>query len=104
MKIRDILEAQLQQLGAKKVTPKIHPNASRWGSKYIAYTSLSGATHLFIFLGANGAVRTGSAPAFSTSAPFLRDKLLARHTAQQAAAAKRPKPVLIFGTVDDLGL
>lgn len=103
MSIRATLEAQLQQLGSRKVTPTIHPNSARWGTKYIAYTSLSGASHLFIFLGANGAVRIGSAPAFSTSAPFLRDKLLARAKAQESRKPRAPR-VVQFGTVDDLGL
>lgn len=91
------LEAQLQQLGARKATAKEFPQIARWGHKYVVYTSLSGAPHLFIFLGRAGAVRTGSAPAFSQAAPFLREKLLAR-AAKQATFPKR------YATAEDINL
>lgn len=87
----EIFEAQLQQLGARKAKPSEFPQMHRWGNKYVVYTSLSGARHLFIFLGKAGAVRTGTSPAFSISALNLRDKLLARHKAQQDAKAATQK-------------
>jgi len=76
--IQQTLEAQLQALGSRKVTVKDYPQSYRWGQKYIAYTSLSGRTDYFIFLGSAGAVRTGQSPAFCTPNEALKEKLLAR--------------------------
>lgn len=101
MTLRATLEAQLQQLGARKATAKEFPQVARWGHKYVAYTSLSRNPNLFIFLGASGAVRTGSAPAFSSSAPILRDKLLARAAVQAKA---QPKAAKRYATAKDIEL
>lgn len=86
MTLQQTLEAQLQQLGARRARPQEFPQVARWGQKYLAYTSLSKNPNLFIFLGSAGAVRTGSSPAFSSSAPILRQKLLDRAEAQAKAA------------------
>ena len=85
------LEAQLQQLGSRRVKVSEFPQASRWGDKYIAYTSLSGNLSTFIFLGRLGAVRVGQSPSNAKAGMFLREKLLARAHAQQAKP-KRTKP------------
>lgn len=101
MTLQQTLEAQLQQLGSRKARAQEFPQVARWGKKYLAYTSLSGRPGLFIFLGSAGAVRTGTSPAFSSSAPFLRDKLLARAAAQAAAATPRRAKALPTMTLAD---
>lgn len=83
MKIAQVLESQLQQLGSRKVTEKEFLQAKRWGNRYIAYTSLSGSLSTFIFIGALGSCRTGPSPAQARPNPFLREKLLHRHLLQQ---------------------
>lgn len=84
MTIQQTLEAQLQQLGSRRVRASEFPQSARWGTKFLAYTSLSGASHTFIFLGALGACRTGSSPSSSREAGFLKEKLLKRAAHQQA--------------------
>jgi len=86
------LEAQLQQLGSRRVKVSEFPQASRWGDKYVAYTSLSGSLSLFIFLGRLGAVRVGQSPSSARPGTFLREKLLARALAQHAPPKKQAKP------------
>lgn len=89
MKIATILETQLQQLGSRRVTEKEFLQAKRWGSKYVAYTSLTGSLSTFIFIGTLGSCRTGASPSAAKPNPFLREKLLHRHLLQQ----EHKKPV-----------
>lgn len=101
--IKSILETQLQQLGSRKVTAKEFPQSSRWGHKFSAWTSLSGSSTTFIFIGTLGACRMGQSPSNSTSAWALKEKLLARQTAQDLRArppkGQSPKGTL---TMEDL--
>ncbi len=94
MTIQQTLEAQLQQLGARRVRANEFPQAARWGTKFLAYTSLSGSKDTFIFLGALGACRTGASPSSSKEAGFLKEKLLARAAHQQAQAKLKPKSAI----------
>lgn len=94
MTIQQTLEAQLQQLGSRKVTVKEFPQSARWGKKFLAYTSLSGGSHTFIFLGSMGACRTGASPSNSTDAWRLKEKLLLRAEAQALRAKAAPKEFL----------
>jgi hypothetical protein len=90
--ILQTLEAQLQQLGSRRVRVSEFPQASRWGDKYVAYTSLSGSLSFFIFLGRLGSVRVGQSPSSARPGTFLREKLLARALAQYVPPKKQAKP------------
>lgn len=96
MKIAQILETQLQQLGSRRATEQEFLQAKRWKAGTCAYTSLTGSLSTFIFIGALGSCRTGASPSAAKPNPFLREKLLHRHLLQQehmrprAAKAKTP--------------